>query len=103
MGIVWNYSRIVSGKEQNNPSLLGTRQDVHLLLAGEKWAGQGKGMKRSCDLSSLSPFSTENLYHKGCACEHSPGLELHCPTTSGNGLRTVVGKVQIYLGQIRGL
>jgi len=45
-----------------------TRQGVHLLLAAERWAGQGGGTKRGCNLSSPSPFSTENVYHKSCTC-----------------------------------
>ncbi|KAK4824338.1 hypothetical protein QYF61_013673 [Mycteria americana] len=59
--------------EKQNPSLLGTRQGVRLLLAVKKWAGQGGGMKRGCALSSPSPFSTEDLCHKGCTCGSARG------------------------------
>lgn len=30
-------------------------------------------MKRGCDLSFPSPFSTEDLYHKGCTCGSAQG------------------------------
>lgn len=59
--------------EKHNPFLLGTRQGVRLLLAVGKWAGQGGGTKRGCDLSSTSSFSTEDLYHKRCTCGSAQG------------------------------